>query len=67
MKPDIGEIIYRKRRAKKMSTRLLADFVGVSHSTINSWENNKYDIPTNKLFLLADVLGFKIKIEVANE
>lgn len=62
MKIDIGEIIYRKRQEKKMSTRLLADFVGVTHSTITCWENNRHDVPLNKLILLGEVLGFEVKI-----
>lgn len=47
--------IYRIK--KGWSTRILADFVDVSHTTIQCWESGKYDIPLKKVEQIADILG----------
>ena len=45
----ISEILYNARIKKGWTTRFVADFIGVSHSAISSWENEKNAIPFAKV------------------
>lgn len=53
----LGGRIWRARDAAKLSTKKLADRLGVRTETISAWERDRAEPRTNRLFMLAAVLG----------
>jgi transcriptional regulator with XRE-family HTH domain len=53
----LGGRIWRARDAAKLSTKELADRLGVRTETISAWERDRAEPRTNRLFMLAAVLG----------
>lgn len=53
----LGGRIWRARDAARLSTNDLADRLGVRSETISSWERDRAEPRTNRLFMLAAVLG----------
>jgi transcriptional regulator with XRE-family HTH domain len=51
----IGQIIYEKRKAKKLTKKALAEKIGVCYSTIHAWENGIFYPNALYLLDLADV------------
>ena len=60
----ISEILYNARIKKGWTTRFVADFIGVSHSAISSWENEKSAIPFAKADALLKLYGISHTIGV---
>ena len=53
----LGGRIWRARDAASLSTKDLADQLGVRAETVSAWERDRAEPRTNRLFLLAGVLG----------
>ena len=53
----LGGRIWRARDALGLSTKDLADRLGVRTDTISAWERDRSEPRTNRLFMLAGVLG----------
>ncbi|WP_429816740.1 helix-turn-helix domain-containing protein [Ensifer sp. B1-9] len=53
----LGGRIWRARDAANLSTKDLADQLGVRAETVSAWERDRAEPRTNRLFLLAGVLG----------
>ena len=53
----LGGRIWRARDAAHLSTKDLADQLGVRAETVSAWERDRAEPRTNRLFLLAGVLG----------
>lgn len=53
----LGGRIWRARDAAKLSIKELAVRVGVRGETISAWERDRAEPRTNRLFMLASVLG----------
>ncbi|OAP34378.1 transcriptional regulator [Sinorhizobium glycinis] len=53
----LGGRIWRARDAAKLSIKELAIRVGVRSETISAWERDRAEPRTNRLFMLASVLG----------
>ncbi|PDT80940.1 helix-turn-helix domain-containing protein [Sinorhizobium sp. BJ1] len=53
----LGGRIWRARDAAKLSIKELASSVGVRSETISAWERDRAEPRTNRLFMLASVLG----------
>ena len=53
----LGGHIWRARDALGLSTKDLADRLGVRTDTISAWERDRSEPRTNRLFMLAGVLG----------
>lgn len=53
----LGGRIWRARDAANLSIRDLADQLGVRTETIAAWERDRAEPRTNRLFMLAGVLG----------
>ena len=57
-----GTILKAIRIFKGMSQSELAIGSGYSVTTLNSWENNKRDIPDKKMFELIRVMGGEVDL-----
>jgi HTH-type transcriptional regulator, cell division transcriptional repressor len=53
----LGGRIWRARDAMNLSTKDLANQLGVRTDTIAAWERDRSEPRTNRLFMLAGVLG----------
>ena len=53
----LGGRIWRARDAMNLSVKDLADRLGVRGDTISAWERDRSEPRTNRLFMLAGVLG----------
>ncbi|OCP17213.1 helix-turn-helix domain-containing protein [Ensifer sp. LC163] len=53
----LGGRIWRARDAANLSTKDLADQLGVRTETVAAWERDRAEPRTNRLFMLAGVLG----------
>lgn len=53
----LGGRIWRARDAANLSTRDLANRLGVRSETISAWERDRAEPRTNRLVMLAGVLG----------
>jgi len=53
----LGGRIWRARDALGLSTKDLADRLGVRIDTISAWERDRSEPRTNRLFMLAGILG----------
>lgn len=53
----LGGRIWRARDAAKLSTKELASRLGVRSETISAWERDRSEPRSNRLFMLAGVLG----------
>ncbi|OBZ96383.1 transcriptional regulator [Pararhizobium polonicum] len=53
----LGGRIWRARDAVNLSAKELADRLGVRIDTISAWERDRSEPRTNRLFMLAGVLG----------
>lgn len=53
----LGGRIWRARDAINLSAKQLADQLGVRPDTIAAWERDRSEPRTNRLFMLAGVLG----------
>lgn len=53
----LGGRIWRARDAINLSAKDLADRLGVRTDTISAWERDRSEPRTNRLFMLAGVLG----------
>jgi transcriptional regulator with XRE-family HTH domain len=53
----LGGRIWRARDAMNLSTKDLANQLGVRTDTISAWERDRSEPRTNRLFMLAGVLG----------
>ncbi|MEI2302477.1 helix-turn-helix domain-containing protein [Ensifer sp. MJa1] len=53
----LGGRIWRARDAANLSTKELADQLGVRTETVAAWERDRAEPRTNRLFMLAGVLG----------
>ena len=53
----LGGRIYTARKNAGMSLYMVANLLGVKHSTLKSWENDRSEPRVNKLNALAGVLG----------
>jgi transcriptional regulator with XRE-family HTH domain len=53
----LGGRIWRARDAINLSTKDLADQLGVRTDTVAAWERDRCEPRTNRLFMLAGVLG----------
>ncbi|WEX78723.1 helix-turn-helix domain-containing protein [Sinorhizobium numidicum] len=53
----LGGRIWRARDAANLSTRDLANQLGVRSETVAAWERDRAEPRTNRLFMLAGVLG----------
>lgn len=49
------------RKAKGVSVERLAEYLGVSPSTVNNWENKGQKIPVKSAILVCDFLGVKME------
>jgi len=59
-KNSIGSIIQQARKAKKLTQKELANKLGVSASSISSWENNKSTPNAKMQEKLCQILGLNI-------
>lgn len=53
----LGGRIYASRQNAGMSLHMAASLLGVKHSTLKSWENDRSEPRVNKLVALAGLLG----------
>ncbi|MEI3853840.1 MULTISPECIES: helix-turn-helix domain-containing protein [Ensifer] len=53
----LGGRIWRARDAANLSAKDLADQLGVRTETVAAWERDRAEPRTNRLFMLAGVLG----------
>lgn len=53
----LGGRIWRARDALGLSVKELADQLGVGTETVAAWERDRMEPRTNRLFMLAGVLG----------
>lgn len=53
----LGGRIWRARDAMNLSTKDLANQLGVRTDTVAAWERDRSEPRTNRLFMLAGVLG----------
>ncbi|HEV7318936.1 MAG TPA: helix-turn-helix domain-containing protein [Ensifer sp.] len=53
----LGGRIWRARDAANLSAKELADQLGVRTETVAAWERDRAEPRTNRLFMLAGVLG----------
>ncbi|OCP01145.1 MULTISPECIES: helix-turn-helix domain-containing protein [unclassified Ensifer] len=53
----LGGRIWRARDAANLSAKDLADQLGVRAETVSSWERDRAEPRTSRLFMLAGVLG----------
>lgn len=59
---NYGHYIYEARIAKSWTQQQLADKLGVSRQTINSWENNNTAPSLEHAADLLDVLPIPVKV-----
>lgn len=58
MDNDIGQLIKRKRKEKRLTLEEVADYVGVGKSTASKWERGYIkNIKRDKVVPLANILG----------
>jgi transcriptional regulator with XRE-family HTH domain len=65
-RPKVGAKIRRARQLLDMRQQDLADKIGVSRNTVDSWENDRA-YPQRKLARLEEVLGVSLEGEPAPE
>ena len=65
-RPRIGARIRRARQLRDMRQQDLADALGVSRNSVDSWENDR-SFPQRKLARLEQVLGVSLSGEPARQ
>ncbi len=63
----LGGRIYAARKKAGMSIYMAANLLGVKHSTLKSWENDRSEPRVNKLNSLAGLLGVSPTYFLAGE
>ena len=53
----LGGRIYRAREAMNLTAEVVANQLGVKKETITAWERDRSEPRTNRLYMLAGVLG----------
>lgn len=59
--------ICRARQRKGMTQRELADAIGISTITLQTWESGRYHAPLIKLIMIAEVLDVDVRVLVEPE
>ena len=57
---NIGEVIKKKRKEKKISQVKLAELIGVSQTDIWRWEKDIHEPSLKFIYKLCDVLEFDL-------
>lgn len=58
---SIGNKIKEARKEKKMTQQQLADFIGVSKSTVSKWEKGTHEPDVINAFAMAEALGKDVR------
>ena len=55
------KILIQQRKLRYISQEKLADYLGITLTTLSRYENGKREIPFNLVVKYADYVGFELK------